>query len=230
MYNIKNRLTMNNIYRFLFLLIMFVSAQVAVAQHTSLSIYDGDTLKLIKVGTSTKQIKIDGVWRTRGYNFTPDKSIELDKGEYIVVTDLTQGIFNITICGNELIETNASTVERFIHTKGARTKGSDGFGKFLSSFTWYIVEDTLYIPTKYLLDNDHGFLLKPIPGNDFLKCPINFDPPTNELVLTKTYFEDSCNFPLTPGLKYQFRVEYWNKDEFVEFITDKFFVEYILKF
>ena len=230
MYNIKNCQTMSNLYRFLLLLIMFVSAQIAVAQHTSLSIYDGDTLKLVKVATSTNQIKIDGVWRTRGYNFTPDKNIELDKGEYIVVTDLTQGIFNITICGDELIETKASTVERFIHTKGARTKGSNNFGEFLSRFTWYIVEDTLYIPTKYLLDNDHGFLLKPIPGNDFLKCPINFDAQTNELVLTKTYFEDSCNFSLTPGCKYQFRVEYWEGHNLRDVITNSFIIKYIPKF
>ncbi len=209
---------------FLFLSLLLVS-QVALSQNSPLSIEKSDLLLLTKVGTSNQQVKIDGALRTKGFRFTPDKKIELHKGEYIKVTNLNTGVPDIRICGNDLINTQSSTISKYIQVKKASGKGVAEYGKFLERLPWYMVEDTLYIPTKYLLDNHHAFLLKTIHGNKYLS-PICYDKKTKELVLTKDYFIKN-SIDLTPGNVLQFRVEYWEGHDKSQVLTDNFYLEYI---
>ena len=216
---------MRNFYRSFTLLVLILFAQVAISQNSPLHIETDNLLLLTKVATSNQQVKIDGIMRTVGYRFTPDKEICLKEGEYIQVTNLSSGIPDITICGNELIETQTSTIGSFIQKKKAAGKGPGGFGCFLEKYTWYIIEDTLYIPTNYLLDNRHAFILKTIPGNKILS-QVPYDYTTNELVLTKDYFTRNDIF-LKPNKKYQFRVEYWEGHTKSKAITDRLFIEYI---
>ena len=207
------------------LLLLFV-VQVTIAQNSPLSIKTSDLLLLTKVGTPNQQVKIDGLMRKIGYRFGPDKKIELKKGEYIKVTNLETGIPDIKISGNDLVKTKTSTISDFIRKKTAGSKGTGSFGDFLEAYPWYMIEDTLYIPTDYLLDNRHAFFLKTIPGNEMLP-QIPYDSKTNELVLTKDYFVKFCKTKLNPGRVFQFRVEYWEGHEMSEVITDNFFLEYI---
>ena len=212
--------------RFLLVLITSIVTHIAtIAQNSPLFINKGDSLLLTIVGTSNQHVKIDGVWRKKGFRFTPDKELQLNKGEYIKVTNLNTGIPYITISGNDLIQTQSSTISLFIQKRKAAGKGYGEFGAFLELFTWYIVEDTLYIPTNYQLDNRHAFFLKTIPGNEYLS-PIPYDYTTNELVLTKDYFIQN-GIPLTSGKEFQFRVEYLEGHTKSEAITDNFFIEYI---
>ncbi len=216
-------------HRLLLLLTLSFIPFVAFSQHTSLYFNHGDTLKIIEVKTNTQTVTIDGAPRTIGYCFTIDSNIDLNKGDYIIVDNLSTGCIDITICGDELAVTRSSRLSTYIQKRMAGNKGYfDGFGSFLEEYSWFIVEDTLYIPTDYFLDNQHGFFLKTITENRYLKRAVPFDTKTNELVFTKDYFlENGIHF--TPGQKYQFRVEYWEGHNKSEFITDKFFLEYIEK-
>lgn len=216
---------MNFNKKLLTLFLMILVAQVAISQNSPLSIKEGDLLLLTKVGTSNQKVKIDGAYRTKGFRFTPEKKIELGTGEYIKVTNITTGIPEIKICGNDLIQTQSSTINNFIQARKAADKGANGFGAFLEKYTWYMIEDTLYIPTNYLLDNRHAFFLKTIPGNIMLP-QIPYDYTTNELVLTKDYFVRN-DIHLTPESIFQFRVEYWEGHHLSEVITDNFYIEYI---
>ena len=223
--HMRNMKTLNHLF---LLITLVVTAAQAMAQHSPLTIDESDTLLLTKVCTSNQKVKIDRVFRARGFSFTPEKEIELKEGEYIIVTNLNTGIPDIIICGNDMIATKSSSIRKFILTKIVSVKGFGGFSEFLSNYTWYMVEDTLYIPTKYLLDKRHAFLLKTIPGDDWLS-PIPRDTISNELVLTKDYFNKN-NFRLEPGKGYQFRVEYWEGHDCKEVITDNFKLEYLPKY
>lgn len=215
-------------YRLLLLLILSIIPFVVFSQHSSLSINQGDTLLITKVKTNTQTVKINGTPRTKGYCFTIDNRIDLSQDEYIVVTNLSTGTPYITICGNDLIETHSSTISGFIQKRMAGNKGEGGFDSILARYTWYLVEDTLYIPTNYLVDNQHGFFLKTIPGNRYFDRAVPYDAKTKELVFTKDYFQRN-GIHFTTGHKYQFRVEYWIGHSESEVITDKFFLDYIEK-
>ena len=209
---------------FLLLTVLLV-AQASIAQNSPLSIKESDLLLLTKVCTSNQQVLIDGAFRTKGFRFTSKATIELNKGEYIKVTNLNTGMPDIRISGNDLIITKTSTIGTFIQVKKAGGKGSDNYGNFLERFPWFMAEDTLYIPTQFLLDNHHAFLLKTIHGNKYFS-PIPYDKKTNELVLTKDYFIRNGIY-LTPGIVLQFRVEYWEDHDKTKVLTDKFYLEYI---
>ena len=216
------------IHRLLLLFTLSMIPFLTFSQHSHLSIDQGDTLLITKVGTKTQTVNVNGTPRTKGYCFTSDSRIDLNQGDYIVVTNLSTGIPKITICGDELIETQSSTISQFIQKRMVGHKGSNGFGYFLENITWYLVEDTLYIPTNYLVDNQHGFFLKTIPGNRYLDRAVPYFAKTKELVFTKDYFLRN-GIIFTPGHNYQFRVEYWEGHNKSECITDKFFIEYIEK-
>lgn len=210
-----------------FVIVLFLHLSTN-AQHSVLAIEDGDVLKLTKVYTPNRQIKIDGKWRKADYCFTIDKRIEFKKGQYIQVLNLNTGIPDITISGDELIRTNTSTIRDYILVKMAGGKGGGGFARFLEKCPWSMVEDTLYIPTKYLLDNRHAFFLKSIPDNIALP-PIPYDKTTNELVITKEFLlKNGVNCSDYSNLR--FRVEYWEGHTKSEAITDNFVIEYIPKF
>lgn len=214
-------------HRLLLLFTLSIIPFVAFSQHSSLFFNHGDTLKITEVKTNTQKVIIDGTPRTIGYCFTIDSNIDLKKGDYIIVDNLSTGFIDITICGDELIETQSSTLFEYIQKRTAGHKGENGFGGILGGYTWYIVEDTLYIPTQYLLDNRHGFFLKTITENRYLRA-VPYDARTKELVFTKDYFL-SNGIHFTTGQKIQFRVEYWEGHHKSECITDKFFLEYIEK-
>ncbi len=216
---------MDYIKKFFTLLVMILVTHVAISQNSPLSIKEGDLLLLTKVGTSNQQVKIDGAYRKKGFRFTPEKKIDLKKGEYVKVTNISTGIPDIKICGNDLIQTQSTTISNFIQARKAAGKGANGFGDFLDNYTWYMIEDTLYIPTNYLLDNSHAFFLKTIPGNKMLPA-IPYDFTTNELVLTKDFFLYN-GFPLSSDNRYQFRVEYWEGHTNSKVITDNLFIEYL---
>ncbi len=214
--------------RFIFILIMLFFVQgTTYAQNSVLAINDGDILKLTKVHTPNKMVNIGGVPRETGFRFKSDQRIVLKKGQYIRVTNMTTGIPNIVISGDDFINTNTNTIKGFILKKMAGGKGEDGFGVFLENYPWTMIEDTLYIPTDYQLDNSHGFILKTIPGNNVLS-PIPYDFTTNELVITKNYLlKNYIDIPKDGVL--QFRVEYWESHISSQFITDKLIIQYIKK-
>lgn len=212
--------------RFIFMFLMsLIVHNTTNAQNSILTIKDGDILKLTKVHTPSQKVNIGGALREKGYRFKFNKKIVLERGQYIRVTNMNTGIPNIVISGDDFINTNTNTIKDFILIRYFCGKGKNGFGDFLGSYPWTMLEDTLYIPTNYQLDNTHAFILKTIPGNIILS-PVPYDFTTNELVITKNYLiKNNVDIPENGIL--QFRIEYWEGHTKGQVITDNLIIKYI---
>ena len=218
---------MFNKFSFILIISLFVQDKT-YAQNSIFAINDGDELKITKVHTPSQKVSIGGVLRGQGFRFKSDKKIILSKGQYIRVTNMTTGIPDIVISGDDFTNTNTNTVKGFILTRGACGKGGNGFGEFLEKYPWTMVGDTLYIPTDYQLDSNHAFILKTIPGNIVL-TPIPYDFTTNELVITKSYLiRNNVCIPEDGILRFQ--VEYWKGHTNGKVLTDNFIINYIKEY
>lgn len=208
-----------------FFIMSVCSMYILNAQHSPLSIKPTDVLRITSVGTPSKTIWIDGEYRTAKYRFKSTAKIKFRKNEYLNVTNCSTGDFDIRISGNEIIDAKASTIHDFILTRIAgQPKGRESFRRLIENYTWYIVQDTLYIPTDYILDKSHFFIMKPIPGD--VSFPIPYDYTTNELCITRDYLLKR-GVDMYNKRKYLFRIEYVNGSNVNEFISDNFVIEYI---
>lgn len=218
---------------FLISILALVFLQVC-AQNSNLLVNESDTLRLDKIFTSNHKVKIDSVWRSRGYFFRASQKIELNENEYIVFTNLSTGRPQLRVCNKDFDDTIKISIfdvfsARMLATKGIQAP-NDPINSYPSTnyfdiYPWNMIEDTLLIPTKYILDEIHGFILKTIPGNIVLE-PVPFDYTTNELVLSKDYFMEN-GILLEDGKDYQFRLEYWEGNSKTEVITDYFIIHFI---
>lgn len=188
-----------------------------------IDIKDTDTLWLEHVGTKTGIVTIDGMKLSQGCEFIANKFVDLKNNDYIIVINKRTGD-ELEISAKGLESTNKKTVSSFIRTRCGVEKGISDFGELLESFPWQMINDTINIPTAMILDDSHYFILKTIPGNiDIKRIPYN--PETNELVLTKTFFQEN-NIDLIEDIDFTFYMEYCD-DEGRIAVTDKFIIQYI---
>lgn len=210
------------------LILSIFTTSVLIAQNSLLSIKPTDELRITSVGTPSKTIWIDGEYRIAKYRFKSTAKIKFNKDEYLVVTNCTSGQFGITISGNQLIDTKSSTINDFIKTRIAgQPKGRKGFAKFLEGVIWSMIEDTLYVSTSFLLDDNHFFIFTPIPGDRAYSVPYDYN--TNELCITKDYLLQ-IGVDIYNNRRQLFRMEYVNGGNNREFISDNFEIEYIPKY
>lgn len=197
-----------------------------LVSNSAIDINQNDQLRVDYVGTKSHQVKIDYVNREKGFVFLAKSKISLADKEYIKATLLkSQSI--IYVCGKGLRLTKTSSIYDYIAKRGAHGKGAprDEFKMALESYPWQMINDTILITSPFELDDDHYFILTTIPGNKRL-TPVEYYPITNELVLTKDYFKQN-HIDIKENVEYQFRVDYYNKGECEETITDDFKFEYI---
>ena len=187
------------------------------------SIERDDRLRIEKVGNKTGKVKIDDTPHKRGDKFIANQRITLLGSEYIVVTNMRTGARQ-TLTNKELRLSKTSSFYTFIRKKYAAGKGQSDFKSLLERYPWPMIEDTVRVPTSMRLDDDHGFVLKTIPGYRELS-PVPFDPETNELILTKEYFQEN-EINLEEGSDYTFFVIYWEVPDH-QIITDNFIIYYI---
>jgi len=218
---------------FLISILALVFLQVC-AQNDIRLVNDSDILRVDKIFTSNHMVKIDSVWRSRGYFFRASQKIELNENEYIEFTNLSTGRPQLRVCNKDFNNKKKISIfdvfsARMLGTKGIQDS-NDPINSYPSKYyfdiyPWNMIEDTLLIPTNYILDEIHGFILKTIPGNKILE-PVPFDYTTNELILSKDYFLEN-GILLEDGKDYQFRLEYWEGDSKSEVITDYFIIHYV---
>ena len=190
---------------------------------TVASIERDDRLRIETVGNKTGTVLIDDTLRKRGDKFIAKQKITLLDNEYIVVTNMRTGARQ-TLRNSELRSSKTSSFYTFIRKKHAAGKGRSDFKALLERYPWPMIEDTIRIPTSMRLDDDHYFVLKTIPGYKEL-TPIPYDPETNELVLTKEYFQEN-NIKLEEGIDYTFFVDYWYFPDH-QVLTDSFIIQYV---
>ena len=209
---------------FVALLLIAVCLSFGYSKRKSVvSIEREDRLRIEKVGNKTGRVKIDDIPHKRGDKFIAKQRIALFGNEYIVVTNMRTGARQ-TLHSSELKSSNTSSFYTFIRKKYAAGKGQSDFKALLERYPWPMIEDTIRIPTSMRLDDDHGFVLKTIPDYRELS-PVPFDPETNELVLTKEYFQEN-DMQLEDGINYTFFVIYWDLPDY-QTLTDSFVIQYI---
>lgn len=186
------------------------------------SIERDDRLRIEKVGNKTGIVKIDDTPHKRGDKFIANQRVTLLDSEYIVVTNMRTGARQ-TLTNKELRWSNTSSLNTFIRKKYAAGKGRSDFKALLERYPWPMIEDTIRIPTSMRMDDNHYFFLKTIPDYRELS-PIPFDTVTNELVLTKEYFQEN-DIQLEEESDYSFFVIYWDEPN-LQVITDEFIIQY----
>lgn len=223
------------------LTILFVlSSTMSFAQHSILKTNDSDLLRIdgIYAPGSNNQIKIDGKWRSMKSNqkdriITPNSKIELKGNEYIVFTNLRTGQGQQRICGADFESTNTSTIAHFVQRKNAGTKGGnniDNYRDFIERYSWYMIEDTLYIPTHFMLDDNHGFSMQ-LLFSDIVLMGVPVDTTTSELVITKDFIEkdsmgNDTGIKLEPDKEYAFGLFYYNYENKIK-VADRLVVRCI---
>ena len=194
--------------------------------NSAIDINQNDKLRIDYVGTKSHQVKIDYINREKGFVFQAKAKIGLADNEYIKATLLkSQSI--LYVCGKGLKLTKTSSINDYIAKRCAHGKGAprEEFRMALESYPWQMISDTILITSPLTLDKDHYFILTSIPGNQRL-TPVPYYSVTNELVLSKEYFEQN-HIDIKEKVEYCFRVDYYIKGEYEETITDDFKFEYI---
>lgn len=233
------------------IVIFLLSSTVSFAQHSILQTKDSDLLRIdgIYAPNSNNQIKIGGQLRSMKSNqqnriFSSKDKIDTaalktknGDGGYIEYTNLRTRQGQLRICWGDFVSTKTSTIHDFIvNKKSAGTKGRGNkiqeYGDFIGRYPWYMIEDTLYIPTNLTLDDNHGFSMELLFSNiELMGVPADIT--TGELVITKDFIEkdsigNDTGIKLESGQEYGFVLNYWYRNKKTE-ITKSFFIRYIPK-
>ncbi len=218
--------TKKRFYIFALLLVVVPICFFLLAGNSSINIADNDELRIDYVGSKSHKVKIDNVYREKGYCFRAKAKIELADKEYLKVTLLkTQSL--LYICGKGLRLTKTNSISGYVGKRSAHGKGSpyDEFKGSLESYPWQMISDTILITSPFVLDRNHYFIFTHISDNKRL-TPVPYYPHTNELVLSKEYFQRN-QMEIKEGKEYCFRVDYYIQGKCEKTITENFKFEYL---
>lgn len=208
----------------IFSLLMIACLCISLSRRQScIDIKEGDYLRIEFIGTSSKEVLINSVNRSIGFEFPAIHKVTLKNGEYIKVRNKRTGA-PFYICNDDFEKTHTNTAYAFILERYPRGKGGiSNFTNTLEIYPWHMINDTIIIYCSMTLDENHGIILRTIPG-DIELTPVPFLPETNELVFSKHFFIEN-NIIIDDGNDHVFHVEYWDSDK-PHAITDKFIIKY----
>lgn len=189
-----------------------------------------DIFKIEFVNTPNGKIIIGNKSYFKGDRISASSHIKWENpNHYIEVTNTRNGN-PYTISGHSYKDVKESSLNNYIRVKYTADKGGADFekliktnGKFLSRYTWDIIQDELKIPLNLLLDDNHGIIFFSIPDN--IQFVADYDDETNEIIITSEILSKNGIDPKQIG-KYVFHVEY-EYDGQRKALTDEFRMRYI---
>ena len=230
---------MKNIKIFCILIIFLLVLPLVLAADKKNNIVDVSPTDIFHIdyvytpsqGLNSGKISIGNKTLQKGCEFQASQSISwIYKTHYIIVTNMRNGNrYKISECDYK--DTNASSLLEYIRRKYIADKGSrldikqsiNEHRKYLSRFTWSIINESVEIPVTLTLDDNHGFIIKSIPGS--LEVVLDFDDETNEIIIT-TEMIQSMGIELKNLENFKFHLEY-EHNGIKEPITDSFSLRYI---
>lgn len=121
-----------------------------------------------------------------------------------------------------------SFIEFFTRINYTFTKGSDERKnmKLVLGKTWYMVGDTLRIPSTLPLGNNMVYVASPISIENSTKMVLPYDKETNEIVITYDFLLRK-NIKLEESDKLLLNIEYGENGASFEHVTSDMIIEYI---